>query len=145
MDSIQPEQDTSHYSVKAEDGYIDVVWTGRISKEMAADCVKEVYGAAKEVMDHDEPVRMRFSVKNAPELPNTDAFSEALRGLKIGIPFHRIVLWGTMPHGVRELASVLVDSFKGEFDIRYIESEQDALAWLLELPTANTTIHEPKQ
>lgn len=122
----------SKFLVQLKDRYIDVIWIGHITKEMARACDEEIVAAADKLKAKNKPVLVRFSVVNPPALPNTDAFAEGLKISTAGIPFDRVVIWGDLPRLARLLVDVLIDSYKEEFKVRYIEDEQEALSWLLQ-------------
>ena len=131
MNDVDESGSNSKYTVKLMDDYVDVVWDGYISQDMAAQCNTEVYEAAQKLISQSKPLLLRLRTEHAPHKPNVDAFSEALKTLQTGLPFKRIVLWGPVPRLVHMLINLLLESYSTEFDIKYIEDEQAALHWLL--------------
>lgn len=121
----------SKCTVELTDDYIDVVWHGHITKEMAAVCVDEVLAATNKMIQAKQAVLLRIKIENPPALPNTDAFSEGMNILRLDVPFQRIVIWGKLAAPVRVLVNVLLGSFQHLYAMRYIEDEKEALSWLL--------------
>jgi len=121
----------SSYSVKQKDEYIDIVWTGHITREMARSCIEEIAAIAKELVNRNKPVLTRFRVVDPPLPPNVDAFEEGLNIFKAEIPLTRSVMWGHIPRLVRILVDILLETYSGDYLIKYIEDEQQALSWLL--------------
>lgn len=131
MDDKDESGNYSKYTVKLVDAYVDIVWDGHITQEMAAECNTKVYEAAQALQSQHKPILLRLHTEHAPHKPNVDAFSEALKSLQTGLPIKRIVIWGKMPRLVRMLVNIALESYDTEFDIKYIEDEQTALNWLL--------------
>ncbi len=121
----------SKYVVTLTDDYIDVIWHGHISKEMAAACVDEILVVIKKVQSTGKPLLLRAKIEDPPILPNTDALSVALNISQMDIPFQRIVICGKLASPARVLINTMLGSFQRTYTIRYIEGEDEALDWLL--------------